>query len=179
MSGYHTNVICQGSILMSYVRVSYYLRLAMLIIAIVSGRVLGTSPRLHGQEDTTSTWKQKKVRRGVGRFNQQRLEASNPRNSHQIAICRWFKCHLQVKQRLGLMSQCFTSPNYWGYIFHLQQIFGKVMWNSRSPKRDINPNPWERFHMNSWVSMSFLMGISEAPKICCCQRCHDLSRETL
>ena len=26
-------------------------------------------------------------------------------------------------------------------IFHLQQIFGLVMWN-KSPKRDINPNPW-------------------------------------
>ena len=41
-------------------------------------------------------------------------------------------------QGLGLMSQCFTSPNYWGYNF--QQIFVLVMWN-KSPKRDINPNP--------------------------------------
>ena len=31
-------------------------------------------------------------------------------------------------------SQCFTSPNYWGYKF--QQIFG-WRWCSKSPKRDI------------------------------------------
>ena len=37
------------------------------------------------------------------------------------------------------MSQCFTSPNYWGY--YLQQIFVLVMWN-KSSKRDINPKPW-------------------------------------
>ena len=43
-----------------------------------------------------------------------------------------------IWQGLGLMSQWFTSPNYWGYNF--QQIFVLVMWN-KSPKRDINPNP--------------------------------------
>ena len=57
------------------------------------------------------------------------------------------------------MSQCFTSPNYWGYKF--QQIFGLVMWN-KSPKRDII-NPWcldflwvMRFCPDfSWISWPF------------------------
>ena len=31
------------------------------------------------------------------------------------------------------MPQCFTSPNYRGYNF--QQIFGLVMWSSKSPKK--------------------------------------------
>ena len=35
-----------------------------------------------------------------------------------------------ILQGLGLMSQCFTSPTYWGY--NLQQIFVLVMWN-KSP----------------------------------------------
>ena len=45
------------------------------------------------------------------------------------------------------MSQCFTSPNSWGYLWicYVQQILVEVMWNivKQIPNyRDFNPKPW-------------------------------------